>query len=49
MIKMEEKKQQLKEMYQQWKLGLLNEYEHKQMILLGFEICEARENGYIVL
>ena len=44
-----EKKELLKEMFQQWKLGLLNKYEHKQMILLGFEICEDRENGIVFL
>ena len=44
-----EKKTQLKEWYQQWKLDLLNEYEHKQMILLGLEICEEREKKFIII
>ena len=28
----------LKAMYRQWKLGLLNEYERKQMICIAWEI-----------
>lgn len=44
---LDEKREQLKVMYEQFKLGLLNEKERKDMRLLAFEILTG--DNYTVL